>query len=198
MVGEPTGAGHGQVRDLGPHPAAGQLGQHPRIPLPGDQRFDHVPGRQGGDAGRHRIDLDAGVFEDLGQPLQFPGPGLDGLLAVAGQLPDRGDLLGRDETAAQQPALQQLGQPLTVFHVGLAARDVLHVPGVDQHHLQRVGLAQGMEDRLPVHPGRLHRHMGDALVDQPAHHLPQHLVERAELAGLLTPGFPGSARAPGR
>jgi len=52
----------------------------------------NVPGRQRGDAGRHRIDLDAGILKDLGQPLQFPGPGLDGLLAVAGQLPDRGNL----------------------------------------------------------------------------------------------------------
>ena len=99
MVGEPTGAGHGQVRDLGAHPAAGQPGQHAGIPLTGDQRLDHVPGRPGADAGRHRIDLDSGVFEDLAQPLQFPGPGLDGLLAVAGQLPDRGDLWWRDEAA---------------------------------------------------------------------------------------------------
>jgi len=117
-------------------------------------------------------------------------------LAVAGQLPDRSDLLGRDETAAQQAAFQQVGQPLTVFHVGLAARDVLHVAGVDQHHLQRVGLAQGVEDRLPKHPGRLHRHLGDPLLDQPAHHLPQHRVERAELTGLLRPRSPGLSGQP--
>ena len=50
MVGEPPGAGHRQIRDLRPHRAAGQVGQHPRIPLAGDQRFDHVPGRERGDA----------------------------------------------------------------------------------------------------------------------------------------------------
>src|SRR5664280_1938908 len=125
-------------------------------------------------------------FEDLGQPLQLPGPRLDQLLAVAGQLPGRRDLRGWDEAAPQQTALQQLPQPRTVDDIGLAARDVLHMPGVDQHDLQGITLAQGVEDRLPVHPGRLHRHVRDALLDQPPNHLLQHGVEGLELSDLLT------------
>src|SRR5664280_560815 len=50
------------------------------------------------------VNLDAAVLEDLGQPLQLPGPRLDQLLAVAGQLPDRRDLRGWDEAAPQQTA----------------------------------------------------------------------------------------------
>src|SRR5664279_4676580 len=67
------------------------------------------------------------------------------------------------------------------------ARDVLHVPGVDQQHLDLLGLTQRMEHRLPVHPGRFHRHMGDALLHQPGHHLPEHLVVRPVLADPLAP-----------
>src|SRR5664280_2323230 len=56
----------------------------------------------------------------------------------------------------------------------------------DQHDLQGIALAQGVEDRLPVHPGRLHRHVRDALLDQPPNHLLQHGVEGLELSDLLT------------
>ena len=68
------------------------------------------------------------------------------------------------------------------------------MPGVDQRHLQGLDFTQGMEDQLPVHPGGLHPHVGDALLDQPPDHLPQHLIEGLVLADLLMPfprAFPG-------
>ena len=65
------------------------------------------------------------------------------------------------------------------------------MPGVDEQHLDLLGLTQGMKDRLPVHPGRFHRHMGDAPLDQPGHHLPEHPVIGLELADLLSP-LPGN------
>jgi hypothetical protein len=64
------------------------------------------------------------------------------------------------------------------------------MPGVDQQDLYLLGLAQGVEDRLPIHPGRLHRDVCDAFLHQPGHHLPQHRVERLVLADLLA-ALPG-------
>jgi hypothetical protein len=72
----------------------------PRVAFAVDQRFDHVSGRQGGQRRGHRVNLDATVLEDLRQALQLAGALLDELLAVAGQLPDRGDLWWWDEAAA--------------------------------------------------------------------------------------------------
>ena len=43
----------GQVVVPGPHPGAGQPGQHLRVPLARDHRGDHVPGRDRGQLGRH-------------------------------------------------------------------------------------------------------------------------------------------------
>jgi hypothetical protein len=185
MFTKPSRKRHRKIRELLAHHPTGKPGQHPRVTLPSDQRLHHRPRRHRGDTGGHRVELDSAVFQDLAQPLQLTGARLDKLLAVASHLPDRRDLRRRDETAAQQPHLAQLRQPLGVLGVGLAARDVLDVPGVDQQHLQPLCLAQGMKDWPPVHPGRFHRHMGDALGDQPADHLTQHRVERLELPQLL-------------
>ena len=81
----------------------------------------------------------------------------------------------------QQPALQQLRQPLGIGQVGLPARHVLHVPGVAHQYLPEVTiLKQRMVDRHRVDPGRLHRHMGDAHRDQPPGRLGEHPVEGLE------------------
>src|ERR1022692_2625387 len=82
-------------------------------------------------------DLQQGVLEDLLDPvlvpdlvLGQPGPG-------TGQRPQIPDSFRRHERAAQHPPLVQLAQPHAVFPVGFApAGQVLHVPGVDQPHLQ--------------------------------------------------------------
>jgi hypothetical protein len=84
---------------------------------------------------------------------------LDLRLAVAGQVAERADRLGRHQAAAQQAGLQQLAQPLRVLDVGLAPGDLLDVPGVDQHQLEAV--LEHRPDRLPVDAGRLHRDLLD-------------------------------------
>lgn len=58
----------------------------------------------------------------------------------------------------------ELGQPGRVGDVDLAARQVLDVPGVDQHHLEP-GVLKVVE-RLPVVPGGLHHRAGDLLGDE--------------------------------
>jgi hypothetical protein len=54
MVVDPAGQGLDQGGVLGPHPAAGQAGQHLRVPLAGDQRLQHVADRQGVQLAGHR------------------------------------------------------------------------------------------------------------------------------------------------
>ena len=68
-----------------------------------------------------------GVLEDLVQPRGLALAVVDLRLAIAGQVPQRADRLGRHEARPQQPGLQQLAQPLRVLDVGLASRDLLHV-----------------------------------------------------------------------
>jgi hypothetical protein len=45
---------------------------------------------------------------------------------------------GRDEAVPQQPALQQVHQPLSIRKIGLAARDVRDMTGVAHQHLLEV------------------------------------------------------------
>ncbi len=71
-----------------------------------------------------------------------------------GQVPQLPDRLRWHERAPDQPMRPELGQPRGVGNVGLAPRQVLHVPGIDQQHLERAVLQQVVE-RLPVVPGRL-------------------------------------------
>jgi hypothetical protein len=106
--------------------------------------------------------LDPGVLEHAAQPLQLRGPRLHDLRAVPDDVPGGLDVRGRDEAAGQQPALQQVRQPLGVGQIRLATRDVLDVPGVaHQHLLEAPVLDQRVIHRHAVDPGRLHRHMGD-------------------------------------
>ena len=79
------------------------------------------------------------------------------------QLPDFG---GRHEAAAQQSVRVQRGQPLAVGHVGLAARNILHVPAVDHHHRQPSGF-QHLVEVEPVNAGGLQRHGLHALFREP-------------------------------
>jgi len=125
--------------------------------------------------------LDPGVLQHRAEPLDLRGPGLDDLRAVADHVPGRLDVRRRDEAAAQQPALQQVRQPLGVGHIGLAARHVLDMGGVAyQHLLELPVLEQGVVHRHAVDPGGLHRNMSNAQRGQPPGRLPQHPVERLE------------------
>ena len=70
------------------------------------------------------------------------------------------------EAAADQPMRQQIGQPGSVVHVGLAARHVLDMCGVGQRQ-REIAIAQDVPDRLPIDPGRLHHDVRAAFRRQP-------------------------------
>jgi hypothetical protein len=66
-----------------------------------------------------------------------------------------------------------------IHHVGLASRDDLDVPGVDQHELE-AALLEDVPDGLPVLAGGLHDHLGHPLGFQPGGHLLQVVGEGGE------------------
>ena len=86
-------------------------------------------------------------------------------LAIAGQLAQLADRLGRHEVRLQQPGLSELAQPRRIRQIGLAPRDLLDVASVDQHQLEVV--LEHVPDRLPIHAGRLHHHLRDPVRGQP-------------------------------
>ena len=125
--------------------------------------------------------LDPGVLQGAAEPGDLADPLLDDLGAVADHVPGGLDLGRGDEAAGQQPALQQVRQPLRIGIVRFAARHVLHVRGVaDQDLLKVPVLEQGVIDRHGIDPGRLHRHMRDPERDQPPGGLAHHPVKRLE------------------
>ena len=136
VLAEPAGEGLGEFGDLGPHAAFGQISQHYRVTLALDQGFEHGPPRNPGDVGGDRRQFDAGVFQQLLQPLDLLGPGPHEGGAGAGQVPELTDRFRWDERAPDQPVGPQLGQPCCVRDIGLPTRQVLDVSGVDQHHLE--------------------------------------------------------------
>ena len=98
-------------------------------------------------------------------------------------VPGRLDLGRGDEAAGQQPAFQQVHQPLGVGEIRFAARHVLDMPGVAHQHLLEVPvLDQGVVDRHRVDPRGLHRHVRDTQPGQPAGRLGEHPVKRLERA----------------
>ena len=75
----------------------------------------------------------------------------------------------RHEAAPNQPVRQQVRDPGRVVPVALAARDVSDMLGVGEH--QRERLFEDVPHRLPVHAGRLHRHVRAAGLGQPCRQL---------------------------
>ncbi len=152
---EAADQGLGELFLLRPHPALGQISEDLGVAFAGDERLDHRRRRLRPGSRCHRRQLDAGVLEELVEPLDLLGPGVDLGLAVSGQLPQLPDRGWRHEVRSDHPVGGDIGQPLGVGQVGLAARDSLHVVGVDQPHLLN-DVFQAVVDRLPVHPGCLH------------------------------------------
>ena len=84
---------------------------------------------------------------------------------------------------AEQPGLGELAQPLGILDVGLATRDLLDVPGVDQHALKPV-----LKDRPhgpPEHPGRFHHDLRHTERLEPIKQRQQARDGRRELRHML-------------
>ena len=76
-------------------------------------------------------------------------------LALTGHRAHHADLAVGPPRRAQEPQAHQLLQPLTVLHVALAPRHVLHLAGVNQPNLQPA-LLKNFKYWNPIDPGRTH------------------------------------------
>jgi hypothetical protein len=83
---ESAGQGFTQVRDLGPRPALGQLGQHCAVALAGDQCPHHGPTGDAHHIGGVGRQLDPGVLEHFVDPVDLRGLLVDQCFAVPGQV----------------------------------------------------------------------------------------------------------------
>ena len=180
MLAEPPGQRLGQFRDLRAESTLGQVSQRGGVVIPDDECLEHQPAGDTEDVRGNRGQLDPGVLEQLLQSLGLPtaftgdrGPG-------PGQVPQLPDRLGWHERAPDQPVRTELGQPGRIGDIGLAAREVLHVPGVDQQDLEP-GVLEQVVERLPVVPGGLHHRTRDSLLDQM-------VTQGKDLVGHRSPG----------
>ena len=102
---------------------------------------------------------------------------------------------GGTKLGAQQPVGQQLGDPLGVLDVGLAARHLLDVRGID--HQDSEAALQQVVDRLPELAGALHRDVGDLQAEQPGDQVEQlggGRAERADMGGQRAVGADAAAQ----
>ena len=142
------------------------LGKGVGVGTPRDDVAENAQPGDAGDVADHDGELEVHLDQRLLHPLDVGGGALDQGLAVA-QIGAQGrDRSGRSEAAAQQPHAMQLLDPLAVHDIGLAARDVLHVPRVDEDDVEAARLEDLVEGD-PVDPGGFHRHGGDAAGREP-------------------------------
>lgn len=72
-------------------------------------------------------------------------------------IPQSADFRRRDKPAGEQTVGVQHRQPLAIFHVRFAPRDVATVSAIDHHHF-KPGFLQHVVEVDPIDPGGLHRH----------------------------------------
>jgi hypothetical protein len=145
--------------------AIGQLGQSHDILFALDQCRQHLAGRQAHDVGGDARQLDIGALQHLLQPIDQTGAFAHKVGTVTGQVAQVALRPWRDETGPHQSMTEQLGDPLRVLDIGLAARDRLDVLGIEQPDLEAP--LQNVVHRLPILAGALHADVRAAARGQP-------------------------------
>lgn len=189
-----------QLRDLRLHAATGRLGQFRGIFFSVHQPIEHFASRNAQNVAGYRSQLDVGVLQELVDAIGDSRVFTLQLSAMAGQIPQFALWPRRHETAPQQAVLQQLGNPLGVLDVSLAARNLLQFSGVDQQQLE-IRL-QDVPHGFPQNSRGFHGHMGHTIGLQPIRHfqkvaghrtegtqIPLHFCCGADLAYRRNSGF---------
>ncbi len=86
-----------QRGQLGTQLALREVGEHDGVGRAGDQRFEHRAARLAEDVGGDAVELDPGVLDDLVEPSGLALTVFDLRLAVAGEVAQRANRLGRHE-----------------------------------------------------------------------------------------------------
>jgi hypothetical protein len=180
----------GESVALAPQPPLGEVGHGGGRGGALGQGAQHQHAGNPEHAAHHARELDAGALEQLEGAVALRRQGADQRLAVAHQLAQHPDLRRGHEAGAHQPVPDQVGDPLGVLHVRLAARHRLDVVRIADDQLE-VPL-QGGVDGLPVDAGPLHADVGHPLLEQPGAQGREVLAHGAEAAHLL--GRPASCR----
>ena len=144
-----------------------------------DDRPDDAHAGDPRDVRDHVVQLHVHLHERLLHVLNVRGGIVDQPLAMAQVGAQTHDAVAGTEAPAQQPVLVELLQPLRIVHIRLAAGDVLDVARVDQQHLEPARF-ENLEDRNPVHAGRLHGDRRDADRREPIRQLVEIAAEGAE------------------
>jgi hypothetical protein len=161
-----------------------QIRQHHRITLAPDNGPQHVPTTGTHHVRSHAGQLDVGVLQGLLDAVDHLHLLTHQLHSLPRQIPQLTHRLVWHKTRLQKPVLEQLGDPLTVLDVGLTPRHRLDVLGVAQDQLEEP--LEQVPDRLPVHPGRFHRNVGDPFISQPVRQRQELVGFGAEGANLLS------------
>lgn len=166
VVFEAAGQGLAEIRHLRPGLPDGQIGQHHRVTLTGNECFEHGAGRHTQRLGQHERGLDAGVLEHFLQPIQRARTLSDQAGALPGEVTKTANARWRHERRRDQPVLGHLRDPTGVGDVGLTAWHPLDVAGVDQPDLKPPFLKQ-VEHGFPVVRCCLHDDQLNVLLGQP-------------------------------
>jgi hypothetical protein len=112
------------------------------------------------------VELEVHLLEGLVNVLDVLGAAAQEHGALTEEASQQGDVGGRAEGAIEQAEGVELLDPLTVEHVSLAARDVLHATGIDEADLEEA-FFEDLEEGDPVDAGGLHGDGGDATGGEP-------------------------------
>ena len=95
----------------------------------------------------------AEVLQHLVDPQDLPGAVVDQPGTVAGQVPEALHHGGGDEAALKQPALQQLGEPLGILHIGLAPGSTFSQSRSSRNPWSKAENSRTFSSRLLPSPG---------------------------------------------
>jgi hypothetical protein len=183
MRGHAAGQRLDQGRAFVPQRPPRQVRQLGRIGLAGDERAHDRPPAHAEDIAHHPRDLEVGDIERLLDALGVLRDLAHDLFARPGQIPYLLDCGGRHKAPPDQAMGEQIGNPLGILHITLAAWHAANVAGIRQH--QRERRFQQVPDRFPVRARRFHPDVRDALLGQPRRQLEQLAGRGAERAHLV-------------
>ena len=128
--------------------------------------FQEIAGAAPVDIRDNARQLDVPAFQHLLEAVQFPAALPNEALAVPRHFPQLALLPAGDVACADEPVFQQVGNPFGIPDVGLAAGDVLDVPGIGDDDIE----AEKLEDvvkRFPVGTSAFHGNHLALAIEQP-------------------------------